>query len=417
MSRLRARLTCTLLTAIRRLMTAHPATMRILLLLLISAAFVPLRSFGLELGIDVLQSRDFDVLKGKHVGLVTNQTGVDNSGTKTRLILKKALGGSLVALFSPEHGLDGTAPAGAYVASRKDSATGLQVFSLHGPTRKPTTTMLKGIDTLVYDMQDIGVRSYTYISTMAKCMEACGENNVEFVVLDRPNPLGGQRVEGPGIESRWLSFVGIFPVPYLHGMTSGELAQMANGRGWTGAKCKLTVVPMRGWSRGMTWDETGLRWIRTSPNIPNSDSPLYYAVTSMVGSLKGVDVGTGTPSPFSYLKGPGLNGSNLATRLQSGGYPGVQFAALGNGVKMAIQPKAPANLCKLGVDLLIQANRAASPSLFARYRDADSIFWKVYGSTGIRAAAESGSNADSVASNWTGSVAAFRAARQTYLLY
>ena len=400
-----------------RLMHTHTATMRSLLCLLAASVIAQSRTLAIDLGIDVLQSRDFDILRGKHVGLVTNQTGVDNSGTKTRLILKKALGPNLVALFSPEHGLEGTAPAGAYVASRKDSATDLNVFSLHGPTRKPTPAMLKGIDTLVYDMQDIGVRSYTYVSTMAKCMEAAGESGIEFVVLDRPNPLGGERVEGPGIESRWLSFVGIFPVPYLHGMTSGELAQMANARGWTGSKCKLTVVPMRGWSRTMTWNDTGLRWIRTSPNIPNSDSPLYYAATSMVGSLHGVDVGTGGPMPFSFLKGPGLNGPSLASHLQSVGYAGVSVAPIGNGVRLNISPKAPANLCQLGVQLLCEANRAASPNLFARYRDADSIFWKVYGSTGIRSLADDGTSAEKIASSWTGGVAAFRASRRGYLLY
>jgi uncharacterized protein YbbC (DUF1343 family) len=200
-------------------------------------------------------------------------------------------------------------------------------------------------------------------------------------------------------------------------MTSGELAQMANGRGWTGAKCKLTVVPMRGWSRMMTWNDTGLRWIRTSPNIPNSDSPLYYAVTSMVGSLHGVDVGTGGPAPFSFLKGPGLDGSSLASRLESVGYPGVSVSPIGNGVRLNISPKAPANLCQLGVQLLCEANRAASPSLFARYRDADSIFWKVYGSTGIRSLAQDGASAEKIASSWTGSVAAFRASRRAYLLY
>jgi uncharacterized protein YbbC (DUF1343 family) len=174
---------------------------------------------------------------------------------------------------------------------------------------------------------------------------------------------------------------------------------------------------MRGWSRGMTWNDTGLRWIRTSPNIPNSDSPLYYAVTSMVGSLHGVDVGTGTPAPFSFLKGPGLSGSSLTERLQSAGYPGVNISSIGNGVRLNINPKADANLCKLGVQLLCEANRAASPSLFARYRDADSIFWKVYGSTDIRSLAEGGTSVDKIASNWTGSVAAFRASRRGYLLY
>ena len=385
-------------------------------LLLLFTLFVATAQ-ALDLGIDVLKDRDFDVLKGKRVGLVTNQTGIDKRGTSTRVILKRALNGNLVALFSPEHGIDGTVPAGKYVSSRKDKLTGLTVHSLYGPTRKPTSAMLKGIDVLVYDMQDIGVRSYTYISTMAKCMEAAGEAGIEFVVLDRPNPLGGVRVEGPGIESRWISFVGIFPTPYVHGMTVGELAQMANARGWTGSRCKLTVIPMRGWSRGMTWSDTGLAWRRTSPNIPKSTSPLYYLATGIVGSLDGVEIGTGGANPFEFLQGPGLNGSALVSKLKATGYPGVGFTPYGNGVRLDISPKAGANLTQLAVHLLVEANRAANPSLFARYRDADSIFWKVYGSTSIRTQCAKGSSAPQIAAGWSGGVASFRSARQGYLIY
>ena len=389
--------------------------MRSLLLLLVTV--FASTSHALDLGIDVLRDRDFDVLRGKKVGLVTNQTGTDKRGTPTRTILKRALNGNLVALFSPEHGIDGTVPAGRYVATRKDRLTGLTVHSLYGPTRKPSSAMLRGIDVLVYDMQDIGVRSYTYISTMAKCMEAAGEAGIEFVVLDRPNPLGGLRVEGPGIESRWISFVGIFPVPYVHGMSVGELAQMANARGWAGSRCKLTVIPMRGWSRGMTWEDTGLAWRRTSPNIPKSRSPYYYLATGIVGSLDGVEIGTGGPTPFEYLQGPGLNGPALASRLKATGYPGVGISAFGNGVRLNINPDAGANLTQLAVHLLLEANRAARPSLFARYRDADSIFWKVYGSTSIRGLCEKGASAERIAAGWSGGVASFRAARQPYLLY
>ena len=194
---------------------------------------------AVELGIDVLQRTGFAALQGKRVGLVTNQTGVNSNGVKTRVILAHAPGVKLVALFTPEHGLDGTELAGKYVGSRRDPVTHLMAYSLYGPTRKPSPQMLEGIDTLVYDMQDIGCRSYTYISTLAKIMEAAGEKGIDVVVLDRPNPLGGIRIEGPGMEERWRSFVGQLPVPYVHGMTAGELARMADGMGWVQPRCHL----------------------------------------------------------------------------------------------------------------------------------------------------------------------------------
>src|SRR5438552_11450966 len=231
---------------------------KIFLALLIGSTLTATPAWAaVRLGIDVLESTGYAFLKGKRVGLVTNQTGVDSNGVPTRVLLKKNV--NLVALYTPEHGLDGTQKAGGYVRSRRGPVTGLTAHSLYGPTRKPTPAMLRGIDTLVFDLQDIGCRSYTYISTMTKCMEAAAENHIEFVVLDRPNPLGGLRVEGPLVEPEWISFVGQIPVPYVHGMTCGELARMINGKGWVG-RCDLKVVPMRGWARNFAWNETGLPW-------------------------------------------------------------------------------------------------------------------------------------------------------------
>ncbi len=369
-------------------------------------------------GIDVLAARDFAPLRGKRVGLVTNQTGLSASGTKTRVILKKHV--NLVALYSPEHGIDGTVLAGKYVPTRKDSVTGLTVHSLYGPTRKPTAEMLKGVDILVYDMQDIGARCYTYISTMAKCMEACGENGIEFMVLDRPNPLGGERVEGPGIEEKWRSFVGQLPVPFIHGMTAGELAQMANSKGWAGKRCNLTVIPVQGWSRGMDWSATGLRWVQTSPNIPRASSVAYYAATGIFGSLEGCgcDVGIGTGSPFEIAGAAGRDGARFATHLGGCGiscspYRRGEFA----GARLSLSSSSRLNLAGINIHLFDALQQQTKGSIFARYRDADNLLWKIYGSTDLRTHIEKRTPPEKIIASWDGIVSRFRAARQPYLLY
>ena len=265
---------------------------------------------AVELGIDVLEKNHFDILRGKRVGLVTNQTGVNSAGEKTRLILRKHV--NLVALYTPEHGLDGTEKAGVEIRSRRDPLTGLTAYSLYGDTRKPTPQMLAGIDVLVFDMQDIGCRSYSYISTMGKCLQACAEQGKKIVILDRPNPLGGDRVEGMGIDPKWISFVGQFPIPYVHGLTMGELALMANTKGWMGPKADLQVVKMRGWARSMTWPMTGLRWVATSPNIPLAMSPNYYVITGVVGGLAGgLDLGLFSPKAFQILGAPWIRWSRI----------------------------------------------------------------------------------------------------------
>ena len=373
-----------------------------------------------RLGVDVLQSRGFDLLKGKRVGLVTNQTGVGSSGVRTRVILQHAPGVKLVALFTPEHGLDGTELAGKYVASRKDKLTGLTAFSLYGPTRKPTAQMLRGIDVLVYDMQDIGCRSYTYISTMIKCMEAAGENGLEFVVLDRPNPLGGLRVEGPPIESKWISFVGQIPVPYVHGMTAGELARMANAKGWVQPSCKLQVVPMQGWERSMAWTDTGLRWIPTSPNIPRATSPLYYVATGLIGELAGIETGCGGPLPFEMVMATGLRADAFTGYLRSQNFQGTSFTPYSSGVhqgtQLRIDPHAPANLTALGIYMLAEINRG-SRVFHASNGEHLNMFYKCYGSESIRAQIEKGTSPARIVAGWVPSVARFGAERKSFLLY
>ena len=373
-----------------------------------------------QLGIDVLQSENFAALQGKRVGLITNQTGVNSEGKKTRVILAYAPGVKLVALFSPEHGPDGTELAGKYVASRRDGATGLPVYSLFGPTRKPTPQMLAGIDVLVYDMQDIGSRSYTYISTMVKCMEAAGEMNIEFMVLDRPNPLGGLRVEGPPIEPQWISFVGQLPVPYVHGMTAGELARMANAFGWAQKRCKLSVIPMRGWQRQMSWVDTGLHWVPTSPNIPRANSPLYYAVTGVVGELAGLEIGCGGPEPFEIISTKWLNAQSFTKYLQSLNMPGVTFSEYSRegfqGSTIHIDSHAEANLSALGVYIL--AGISHGSNIFERsHGDKLQMFYKCYGSETIRAQIERGEPAGRIVAGWAGAVARFEGERKPYLLY
>src|SRR5688572_28650081 len=220
-----------------------------------------------KLGIDVLRDEGFALLKNKRVGLVAHPASVDSNLTPTVDILRAARGVKLVALFGPEHGVWGDEAGGDKIEDQTDPRTGLPAYSLYGATRKPTPEMLRQIDVLVFDLQDIGSRSYTFVSTMKVCLQACAEYAIDFVVLDRPNTLGGQRIEGPPLRKEYESFIGMLYVPYVHGMTTGELAQLARDEVAPGFK-KLHVVKMKGWSRDMVWEDTGLGWIPTSPHIP-----------------------------------------------------------------------------------------------------------------------------------------------------
>lgn len=288
-------------------------------------------------GIEVLRDREFRGLVGKRVGLVTNPSGVDRQLNSTVDILFNAPGVELVALYGPEHGVRGDIYAGDKVADTKDAATALPVYSLYGSTRKPTPEMLKGIDVMVYDIQDVGVRSYTFISTLGLVMEACAEADIEVMVLDRPNPLGGNKIEGCYVEPGFFSFVSQYKIPYVYGLTVGELAELINeeglNRGQKGEnfpkKCRLSVVPMQGWERDMLYEDTGLPWVLPSPNIPFKDTPMYYAAAGICGELYGfMNIGIGYTLPFQLFGAVWLDPEKLKERLETYDLPGISFRTI-----------------------------------------------------------------------------------------
>ncbi len=289
---------------------------RIIFLACFLIPFVLASQPKVKLGIDILQD-DYKFLVGKRVGLITNATGVDSRLNSTIDIIYSLPGVKLVALFGPEHGVRGDIPAGEKIESYIDTKTGLPVYSLYGKTRKPTKEMLTGIDVLIYDIQDIGVRSYTYISTMGLAMEAAAENNIQFVVLDRPNPLTGEKFEGSIVRDEFISFISQFPIPYIYGLTCGELATMINEEGWLSnrLKCDLKVIKMKGWQRSMRWEDTGLQWVPTSPHIPHYYSAQFYAATGILGELGLISEGVGYTLPFQLLGAEWIDENEIAKRM------------------------------------------------------------------------------------------------------
>lgn len=276
-------------------------------------------------GIEVLKSQDFKALNGLRVGLVTNPTGVDNNLQSDIDILAAAPNVKLVALFGPEHGLRGSAHAGSTVGNNADPETGLPVYSLYGKNRMPSPEMLKGIDVLVYDIQDIGCRSFTYISTLANIMKAAAQSHIKVIVLDRPNPLGGEKIEGNLVENDCISFVSQIKVPYIYGLTPGELALLLNGENLLGVKCDLEVIKMKKWKRRMTYEDTGLPWVLSSPHIPEAVTAPFYAVSGIVGELDNFSIGVGYTLPFRLFGSSWIEASAFAGRMNSLRLPGVRF--------------------------------------------------------------------------------------------
>lgn len=278
-------------------------------------------------GIDVLKEIDFQPLKGKNIGLITNHTGVDKNLKSTADLLFEEKDIKLKALFGPEHGVRGYETAGKKLNDYFDSLTGLKVYSLYGTNKKPTRAMLRGLDALVYDIQDIGVRSYTYISTMGLAMEAAAENGLEFYVLDRPNPMGGLKVEGNLAREEFLSFVGKFKIPYVYGLTAGELASLINKEGFlkNGKQCDLYVIKMSGWQRDMYYDDTGMIWIPPSSHVPHTHTPFYLAATGILGELRNISNGIGYTIPFQTVAAEWINPVMLADSLNSLNLSGIKF--------------------------------------------------------------------------------------------
>ena len=288
-------------------------------------------------GIEVLRERGFSGLAGMRVGLVTNPSGVDSQLNSTIDILYDAPGVELVALFAPEHGVRGDVYAGGKVESGKDARTGLPVNSLYGSTREPSLEMLKGIDIMIYDIQDVGSRSYTFISTLGLVMRACARAEIPVMVLDRPNPLGGNKIEGPLVEPGFNSFVSQYRIPYVYGLTVGELAMLINeeglNRGQNGReeslKCSLLVVPMEGWSRDMLFSDTGLPWVLPSPNIPYPESALCYPSAGLIGEMYNyLNIGIGYTLPFATFAEEWVDADRLKEVLDSYAVPGVAWRTI-----------------------------------------------------------------------------------------
>lgn len=287
-------------------------------------------SAPVKLGIDNLIESNFELLKGKRVGLLTNNTGRTSSLELTANVLSESSECNLTAVFTPEHGFYTTIPAGHKVSD--DKLFGVPMYSLYGSNRRPTKEQLMKCDIIVTDIQDIGIRSYTYISTVYKMMDACAEYNVPIIILDRPNPLGGTVVDGNILKKGYESFLGVVPVSYIHGCTIAELAVMINKEGWLPAdkkgaarQCDLTVVKMSNWQRWMVWESTGLQWIPTSPHIPSVDAVRGAAMLGIFGELGTIQIGIGTTLPFQYIGLPNMNVKTVAANLKSLSFPGVDL--------------------------------------------------------------------------------------------
>ena len=377
-------------------------------------------------GIDVLLRDSLHLVRGRRVGLVTNQTGVDREGVSSIDRLASSDDVTLVALFSPEHGIRGEAEAGVGVDSGRDPRTGLPVHSLYGKTRKPTREMLEGVEILLFDIQDIGARYYTYIYTMALSMEAAGEAGIPFVVLDRPNPIGGEKVQGNVLDSAFSSFVGMYPLPMRHGMTPGELARLF--RGEFGLEVELRVVPVRGWRRSMAFGETGLPWVAPSPNMPSVESALHYPGTCLFEGTN-LSVGRGTDRPFQQIGAPWLDGEALVERLREYDLAGVRFEAVRfsprapgdgkfdgevvSGVRLAATDPGAYDPAAAAVAMLVEARELAE----GRWKWSTRHFDRLAGTDRLRGEIERGRKMRELLAGWEEERGRFDEIRARYLIY
>ncbi len=363
-------------------------------------------------------------LRGRTVGVIANQSGVTS---RLESIVDAILRNGQIrikAVYAPEHGFRGDRGAGAPVASYVDPKTRLPVYSLYGASRHPSAAMLDGVDVLLFDIQDVGARAYTYVSTMAYAMQGAKSYGKEFWVLDRPNPIGGTTVEGPVLEPAFESFIGLYPIPMRHGMTIGELASLFNDRFGIGAK--LRVVKMNGWRRSMLWADTGLQWVPTSPNVPSWQTTVVYVGTGLIDNA-GVNNGSGYTMPFFLAGAPGIDGAKLAARLNARNLPGVWFNPTAwtpyvgfykdhelTGVQLIVLDPRSFRAVRTAVEILV-----AVRDLFPRAIDVSkpTALDRDWGTDSLRLGLTSGKSADAILSQWTARTADFTAMRQKYLLY
>lgn len=380
---------------------------------------------GVRSGIDVLLSDSLHVIRGLRMGLITNHTGIDRAGNSSIDGLATLDDAALVALYSPEHGIRGAAEAGEHVESGVDTRTGVPIHSLYGDVRKPTPDMLEGVDILLFDIQDIGARYYTYVYTMALGMEAAGEAGIPFVVLDRVNPIGGNHVQGNLLEPELASFVGMYPIPMRHGMTPAELARLFVGE--FGVEVELHVIPLDGWTRSMPFAETGLPWRAPSPNMPSLESGLHYPGTCLFEGTN-LSVGRGTQRPFQVVGAPWLDGDALAVTLNGLGLRDTYFEAVtvspeapgdgkyGGEEMRAVQLQATGPLydpTQAAVALLVEARRAAGD----RWEWRPAHFDRLAGTRALREGVDAGRTPADLTADWARQLEAFAPVRDRYLLY
>ena len=379
-------------------------------------------------GVDVLLREKIDLVAGKRVGLITNPTGFTADLRSTVDALAQDPRVKLVALFGPEHGVRGDMKGGQKVENFVDPKTGIPVYSLYGKVRKPTPEMLKNVDVLVFDIQDIGVRPYTYIYTMALSMEAAAEKGIPFLVLDRPNPMGGLLVEGPMLREAFKSFIGLYPIPYVHGMTAGELARLFNEE--FGIGCDLTVVTMKGWHRSMFFRDTGLLWIPASPHVPRAESCFWVAATGGFGELGTISEGVGTPLPFELCGAPWVDGERLARALNAEKLPGVFFRPvyfrpyyfrfkdeLCGGVQIHITDFRTFRPMKTQIHILTALRDLFPEHDFFAASGRLLSFDRAMGSDEVRKAIAEGKSAEEILVSWQKEVEQFKSLRSKYLLY
>ncbi|MFE4813047.1 exo-beta-N-acetylmuramidase NamZ domain-containing protein [Peribacillus simplex] len=375
-------------------------------------------------GIEVLLKEEKDVLSGKKVGLITNPTGIDSNLTSIVDLLNEDPDINLTALFGPEHGVRGDAQAGASVEYYIDEKTGLPVYSLYGKTKKPTPEMLKDVEVLVFDIQDVGTRYYTYIYTMAYAMEAAKENDIPFIVLDRPNPQGGESVDGPVLEPEFSSFVGLYPIPLKHGMTVGELATLFNKEFKIGADLK--VIKMKGWKRDMDYEETGLPFVLPSPNMPTVSTTFVYPATGLIEGTN-VSEGRGTTKPFELIGAPYINSDELSGKLNALRLPGVKFRAasftptfskhagkLSHGVEIYITDREEFKAVPTGLHI-IKTIQDLYPGDFEFL--AANNFNLLIGNGWVMSRIEEGSSVNEIMKEYQAKQDAFKKVRKNYLLY
>jgi len=382
-----------------------------------------------ELGIDVLLapgSPYLELVAGKRVGLITNPSGVDGNLVPTvdRLAGDSRL--SLIRLFGPEHGIRGEVPAGETIADGRDPKTGVAVVSLYGKEKRPSKTALAGVEVILFDIQDIGSRTYTYISTLGEALHACAATRIPLVVLDRPNPLGGLNFEGTLVEDRFRSFIGWGPVPVTHGMTLGEVGRYFNDQ--LGIGCDLRVVPMRGWRRSMSWDDTGLIWSITSPHVPSVTQAYLYTTTGMVAStVKDINEGVGSTMPFEIIGATFLDAARLEESLQALQLPGVLFQAIHykpfygkyrdapmQGVRLRITHPSAYRPLRSAVAILSTLRRLYPERIVFREDRAIGTHW---GSLSLRQQLEAGMDIAAIENSWLSNTKEFAIARQRALLY